>query len=247
MWELAPFRLFGIPLRVRPSFLVIALLLGWTSGFGSMAGFVTWVVVVFVSIVVHELGHALVARSFGAVVEIELNGFGGLTRWAARDQGELSPGRRAAVAAAGSAVGLLFGGLVWVLSQTLGPFAGIPGLATRLLIYVNVFWGLLNWLPIRPLDGGHLLTSLLEKVVPQRATQVARVIFIITTAAALVVAVQYQLIFVAILSGWLLLGELGLGTARQSAPATMPELSYDDPAEQEAGPGLEPETEDRRE
>ena len=188
MCGLAPFKLFGIPLRVRPSFLVIALLLGWSSGFGSAAGFVTWVVVVFVSIVIHELGHALVARSFGAVVEIELNGFGGLTRWAARDHGELSPGRRAAVAAAGSAVGLLFGGLVWLLSATMGPFEGIAGLATRLLVYVNVFWGLLNWLPIRPLDGGHLLTSLLEKIVPQRAAQVARVIFVITTAAALVVA-----------------------------------------------------------
>jgi Zn-dependent protease len=234
-------------LRVRPSFLVIALLLGWTSGFGSAAGFVTWVVVVFVSIVIHELGHALVARSFGAVVEIELNGFGGLTRWAAREHGELSPGRRAAVAASGSAVGLLFGGLVWLLSETMGPFEGIAGLASRLLIYVNVFWGLLNWLPIRPLDGGHLLTSLLEKIVPQRAAQVARVVFVITTTAALVVAVRYQLIFVAILSGWLLLGELGLGSASRSAPATMPELNYDDNPEIGAGPLIEPGPEDRRE
>ena len=244
MCRLVPFKLLGIPVTIRPSFLLIALLLGWTSGFGSAGAVAVWVLVVFVSIVIHELGHALVARGFGAGVEIELNGFGGLTRWAV-DHGELAPGRRATVAAAGSAVGLFFGGLVWLMSATLGPFDGLWGLAVRLLVYVNVFWGLLNWVPIRPLDGGHLLTALLTKLVPDRASAVARVIFTITTAAALVVAVQYQLIFVAILSGWLLLGELGMGSSSQTAPTALPELTYDDLAEHESESDAERGPEDR--
>ena len=63
-----------------------------------------WIAIVFVSILVHELGHALTARAYGAEVEIELNGVGGLTRWSIPSD-RLGPGRRALVAAAGSAVG----------------------------------------------------------------------------------------------------------------------------------------------
>ncbi|MCI0425301.1 MAG: hypothetical protein L0Z47_05535 [Actinobacteria bacterium] len=234
MSRLVTFKLFAIPVTVQASFLLIAVLLGWTSGLGSVVTFLSWVFVVFVSIVLHELGHALVARSYGATVAIELNGFGGLTRWAV-PEGELSPGQRAAVAAAGSAVGLVLGGLVWVISAVVGPFTGTLGLVVRLGIYVNVFWGLLNWLPIRPLDGGHLFSALLAKVVPQSAARVARVVFTITAAGALALAIYYRLIFVGILSAWLLLGELGLGQ-RSEQPAGLPTLSYDEPVAEPEDP-----------
>jgi hypothetical protein len=68
---------------------------------------------------------------------------------------------------------------------------------------------------------------------------VARVIFIITTGAALLAALRFQLVFVAILSGWLLLGEIG--SATRSAPVGLPELSYDD--RHGAGPEPGPSTE----
>jgi Zn-dependent protease len=224
------FDLFRIPVSIQPSFLLIAVVLGWTSGFGTIEGFVTWVLIVFISILIHELGHAVVARSFGAAVEIELNGFGGLTRWGVT-QGELPPGRRAAVAAAGSATGLVFGGLIWLLYAFLGPFAGLGGQAGRLLIYVNVFWGLLNWLPIRPLDGGHLLMALLSKTVPRQAPRVARVVFTVTAALALLASIRFGLLFIGILSAWLLLGELGAGR-REPATSGLPALSYDQPEEE---------------
>jgi len=185
-----------------------------------------WVMIVFVSVLVHEFGHALTARWFGASVEVELNGLGGLTRWGV-PEGELPPGRRALVSAAGSASGFVLGGLAWGIWHLFGPFGNdVVDRGITLLIYVNFFWGLLNWLPIRPLDGGHLMVSLLAKLAPNNADRVARVVFMITSGLAVVLAIRYDLIFIAILAGWMFISEFGYGQ-RQSAPATIPELSYD--------------------
>lgn len=218
-----------MPVTVRTSFLLIAALIGFL-GVGSPAETIAWIVIVFVSILIHELGHALTARTYGSSVAIELNGLGGLTRWSAPD-GELTPGRRALIAAAGSATGLLFGGVVWLVARQFGPYSSLVAFILESTIYVNVFWGLLNWLPIRPLDGGHLLESLLEKVAPRRGETIARVVFIITAAAALVFALRSRMIFIAVLAGWLLLSEFSFsfGSGDQAPPPGLPTLSYDDP------------------
>lgn len=216
------FRLFAIPITIRPSFLLIAALLGLS--LGNPVFILAWAFVVFVSILIHELGHALTARSMGAEVAIELNGLGGLTKWAVPG-GALSPGRRATVAAAGSAVGVAFGLGVWLIAPQFGPYERITAFILDNLIFVNVFWGLLNWLPIRPLDGGHLLMSLLDKVAPERATRIARVVFIATSGAALGAALYFGQLIIAFLAGWLFLAELSAGRPR---PGPIPDLSYDD-------------------
>jgi Zn-dependent protease len=219
-----------MPVTVRGSFLIIAALIGFTGG-GEVAESVAWIFIVFFSILIHELGHAFTARSFGSEVAIELNGLGGLTRWAV-PQGQLTPGRRALIAAAGSATGLVFGGLIWLVASRFGPYDPLVAFILNSTVYVNVFWGLLNWLPIRPLDGGHLLSSLLEKIAPSRANSIARVVFIITAAAALAAAIRYRLIFIAVLAGWLLLSEFSDG--RQQQPSSgLPALSYDETADQD--------------
>jgi len=227
------FRLFDMPVAVRGSFLLIAALVG-VVGVGDFAETAAWIAIVFVSILVHELGHALTAKMYGSQVSIELNGFGGLTRWAAPD-GELTPGRRALIAAAGSATGLVVGALVWLIARPFAPYPPLTSFILENVVYVNVFWGLLNWLPIRPLDGGHLLESLLEKVAPRRGEVIARAVYTATAAIALAVAIRMGLIFMAVLSGWLLLSELNLG--RSSQPAVgLPTLSYDEPNEGTAEP-----------
>ncbi len=222
-----------MPVTVRSSFLIIAGLIGFI-GVGTVSETVAWIVVVFVSILIHELGHAFTARMFGSQVSIELNGLGGLTRWSATES-VITPGRRALIAAAGSAVGLLFGATVWLVATRFGPYEPLVAFVLESLIYVNVFWGLLNWLPIRPLDGGHLLESLLEKVAPERAESIAKVIFTITAAIALGLAIYFRYIFIAVLAGWLLLSEFSMGRDRSTAPGVMPTLSYDDPDEGEEG------------
>jgi Zn-dependent protease len=228
MEEVISFRLLGIPVTVQPSFLLIAALLGLS--FGRIELVVTWVLVVFFSILIHELGHAFTARGFGAQVEIELNAIGGLTSWSGAE-GQMGPGKRAAVAAAGSAVGVVFGLLVWLVASFTGPYTGVAAFAVSRLIWVNVFWGLLNWLPIRPLDGGHLLTSLLQKLTPNTAVRIANVVFLITAAGALAAALYFRLFFVAILAGWLLMGELTRGRPRRP-PTAIPPMTFDRPVEE---------------
>lgn len=230
------FRILGMPVSVRGSFLLVAALIGFL-GVGDMRQTIAWIAIVFLSILIHELGHALTARMYGSKVAIELNGLGGLTRWSA-PEGVLTPGRRALIAAAGSATGLLFGGVVWLVADQFGPYDPFVAWVLESTIYVNVFWGLLNWLPIRPLDGGHLLESLLQKIAPARAETIARVIFTVTAAAALLVAIRYRFIFIAVLAGWLLLMEFSSGRAQ--APTGLPTLSYDDGSPAHGGPESEP-------
>jgi Zn-dependent protease len=240
------FRLFDMPVTVRPSFLLIAALIGFT-GVLRIEETLAWVAIVFVSILIHELGHALTARSYGADVAIELNGLGGLTRWGL-PEGELTPGRRALIAAAGSATGLLFGGVVWLIGTQLGRTTGLTSFILDNTVRVNVFWGLLNWLPIRPLDGGHLVQSLLEKVAPARASLIARALFMTTAGVALAVAIVWGRALLVVLAAWLLLSELTI-TARPAQPG-LPTLSYDDPPPGEdfapPEPDVEPEEPDDR-
>ena len=219
------FRLLGIPVTVRPSFLLIAALLGLSAARVSLV--FAWIAVVFVSILLHEMGHALTARAFGSEVEIELNAIGGLTSWTVPEE-EFGPGRRAVVAAAGSGVGVVFGGLVWLFASLTGPYFGLAGFVVTNLIYVNLFWGLLNWLPIRPLDGGHLFSSLLEKIAPRRGETIANIVFMITAAAGLTAALYFGLTFVALLAGWLLFGELTRGRPRRPQ-VPIPPMSFDRP------------------
>jgi stage IV sporulation protein FB len=229
-----------MPVTVRGSFLLIAALIGFT-GVGNVAQTVAWIAIVFVSILIHELGHAFTARMYGSTVAIELNGLGGLTRWSPPG-GELTPGRRALIAAAGSATGLLFGGLVWLIATGFGPYRGIVAFILENTVRVNVFWGLLNWAPIRPLDGGHLVISLLEKIAPRRATSIARAIFMLTAAAALLVAIRYRLVFITVLAGWMLLSELSAWTQPRSVPAGLPTISYESPQDGEGEGGDEDES-----
>ena len=225
MGPMLRFSMFRIPITVRVSFLAVAALLGFIATRDPVF-IAAWVVIVFISILIHEFGHAFTARSLGAEVAIELNGVGGLTRWSVPAE-NFGPGKRALVAFAGSAVGVVFGSLIWLAASQFGPYSGLTAFVLSNLVFVNVFWGLLNWLPIRPLDGGHLLEALLEKIAPNRADAIARIVFIVTAAAGLIAAIRFELIFIAVIAGWLLLAEFSSGRV-PATRAPIPPLSYDE-------------------
>lgn len=136
-----------------------------------------WVLVVFLAVLLHELGHALMARHYGATpVSITLFALGGVTVYPAIE--ELTPGKRFVISAMGSVVGIVTGGVIGLLW-----LAGLFDAATRVVrvaalsyIWAGLGWGVLNWIPIRPLDGGAMLTSALEIVMPQRAIPVAKAV-----------------------------------------------------------------------
>jgi stage IV sporulation protein FB len=155
------FTLLGFPILVHWMFWVNVALLGGAIDAntpGKMQGLLGWVVAAFVSIVIHEMGHALAMRKFGdRQVGILLYAFGGLargSRWLSRKEDILvSAAGPALQIAAGFALELLL--TSWVTESIfLGSFVGS-------FIYVSIFWALLNLLPIQPLDGGHICRAFL--------------------------------------------------------------------------------------
>ncbi|MBV6393344.1 MAG: hypothetical protein KPEEDBHJ_02584 [Anaerolineales bacterium] len=174
------FVLFGFPVRVHPLFWLIALLLG--GGSGNLLMILVWVGVIFISILAHELGHAFAFRRYGQPSHIILHMTGGLTVPESVSWGSgyasvgLTPNQHIFVSLAGPfagfalailvlAVGVALGGKI-VLTTILGvipfPIVFIPafnGILTDIFVtflWVNIFWGIINLLPVYPLDGGHV-------------------------------------------------------------------------------------------
>lgn len=220
MEDVIRFSIAGIPVRVRLSFWIVAGLLGLGLGDGRLVA--GWVAIVFVSVLVHEMGHAVMARRYGAEASVELNTLGGLTSWRSND-GEMAPRRRALVAAAGSAAGIVLGLTVLGVYQLLDPSGGMTGVVVAMIAWVNVGWGVLNWLPIRMLDGGHLVVSLLDIVAPRRADRIADGVFLVTALAGLGAAVYFRHVFVVVLAAFVLMVEVGrhVGSDRPSSSPPM--------------------------
>lgn len=156
------FRVLGFAVRVHPWFWIAMVLMGSNALRDLGAEFLlVWVAVAFVSILVHELGHALAFRRFGTDAEIVLYAFGGLAiPWSHVD----GRWRRVAVSLAGPVAGFLLCGLVFGSNLVFG--WADPGAAALVrylyfvLIWVNLIWGLMNLLPIFPLDGGQVSREL---------------------------------------------------------------------------------------
>ncbi len=178
------FRIGRIPGRVHWSFWLFAALLGIVNPHASLVTVSLWIAAVFTSIVAHELGHALAAQAYGMAPRIVLYGMGGVAVYRPVRKSWIS---RVVIAAAGPGAGFLLAGLIVVCGVAMGyavrldPFDfrvgsgtlidGRMGLFVRDMLFVNVFWGLLNLLPIQPLDGGNITATILARTNPQRALE----------------------------------------------------------------------------
>jgi Zn-dependent protease len=160
-WRLGT--VLGFPVELNVSFL---LLLGLVLlAFGGLMG-VGLVLILFASVLVHELGHALVARMLNVRVSgIELSFFGGAAKMTEMPR---TANHEAAIAAAGPAVSLAIGGLGLGLGSVLGsPLWAWIG-------YANFVLAAFNMIPALPMDGGRILRALLSRKMDfVRATDVA--------------------------------------------------------------------------
>lgn len=122
-----------------------------------------WVMCLFVSILIHELGHGLMAEAFGWASEIVLYWCGGLAF--SHRHHDRTPWKEIAVALAGPFAGFGFFGLV-VLIMIFAPASMSAHDAfqfiTWSLVGINLIWGLVNLLPVLPLDGGHVCQHFLD-------------------------------------------------------------------------------------
>lgn len=157
------FSLLGIPVAVNWMFWLVSLLLfpylrQTNQPFVLQLLFV-WVLVVFVSILVHEFGHAFAFRRYGGRPVVLLYGMGGL----ASAPGRYTRNQHIAITLAGPGIQLALALLVYLLAR-FGPPPASPHVAAfyGFMIWVNVVWALLNLLPIHPLDGGRFLEHLMH-------------------------------------------------------------------------------------
>src|SRR5690606_25799945 len=108
---------------------------------------------------------------------ITLYAMGGVTRTPSSDYGRLSRGQRIFVSFAGPLAGFILGGLVYGLTLAVPSLVAMPTTQSgpaQITVYhgvldmmwVNFGWGLINLLPVSPLDGGHILEDALG---PKRA------------------------------------------------------------------------------
>jgi Zn-dependent protease len=161
-------RPFGIPVFVSPYWFVIAgvfILLYASRLSNSLHGNVrfvvaaAFVVLLYLSVLVHELAHSVVARGYGLPVRrILLYPLGGVSEI---DKEPQTPLREFCVSAAGPALSLALGAVGWALSQVV--IDGVSGLLVRQLMYANIIVGVFNLLPGLPLDGGRILRAVIWK------------------------------------------------------------------------------------
>jgi Zn-dependent protease len=207
------FKLRGIPVQVHFSHVLIAVLLGWSFAQSERAPtgwpgqvlvsqthpdraktlaavIIIWVVIISVSVLIHELGHALSARAFGLSPEIHLIGLGGRTLPNAKE--ELPWHREVLMTLAGPSAGLALGvvsGLLLFLLEPLGIVQPMVDYTLKALFAANLFWALVNLIPVTPLDGGHIARAVLMHLFGRKGFLYAQIITLVFAGVGLGISV----------------------------------------------------------
>ena len=207
-WDLH-FQVLGFPVRIHPLFWLVGLLLGFNGGKDAGIHLLIWFVAFFSSILIHELGHALMIRRFGRPAHIVLYAMGGLAiEGRPRDVGfgspwsfdsytgfqprQRTPVEQILISAAGPGIQFLLLGLIIAAIYATGGNVefdrggGLPQLLPRLggemgknpnfwmfvalMIQVNLWWPIINLLPVLPLDGGQIALQVLLQQDPWGGT-----------------------------------------------------------------------------
>ncbi|MFH1299759.1 MAG: site-2 protease family protein [Planctomycetota bacterium] len=199
------FSLFGIPVRVHPLFWAVSAFMGWYPD--DLKFTLIWIACVFVSILVHELGHAVMAKHFGWPPEIVLYHFGGLAMF--QPYSGMTTQRSIIVSAAGPLAGFgLYGGVFFFkyLSVRYGLWDNLShqaltyvSLAFHDLLYINWFWGLINLAPVLPLDGGHICEDICKAVKRYRGDILAMQISMVVAGGLALYFFQQQMRFAGIM------------------------------------------------
>lgn len=167
-WSFSIGSIAGIRIRVHLTFAIFLVWIGiafWNEGgMAAAVSGITYILLLFFCVVLHEFGHILTARRFGSqTLDVVLLPIGGVARMKSMPQ---KPGQELLVALAGPAVNLA---IAVVLLGLLGPDRILrdlsqPGADFNLvsqLAAANLFLALFNLLPAFPMDGGRALRAML--------------------------------------------------------------------------------------
>ncbi len=168
-WSLPVGRLFGIPIRVHIVFLLLLAAIWYleSSVQGTQAGFYNlalWTLI-FTCVLFHELGHSLVAQSYGlTIASIVLLPIGGVSQIAEIPR---DPVKEVAITIAGPAVNFIIAGVLLLSGRMLDPslrFSEVTLQSGNLVVdlfWANIMLGLFNIVPAYPMDGGRILRGII--------------------------------------------------------------------------------------
>lgn len=186
-----------IPISIHPLFWLIAFFIGWMWTM-TLTGALICVAVILFSVLFHEFGHALTAMLFGQRTRIELAAFGGFTY---REGRKLKLWEEFLVVLNGPVAGFL----LFLIALAIYRNAAIESQSLLFMVkftfVANLFWTVINLVPVLPLDGGHLLSIVLEAIFGFKGVKIAII-------AGLVIAVAISVFFFAL--GMFLIGALFL-------------------------------------
>lgn len=207
------FAIFGVPVRIHPLFWFVTAILAISGQGNDdrIDGpqVILWIIAAFVSILLHEFGHVLAMRWFGWRSRVVLHSMGGLAiqddnSWDSysSSRNQRTPAQQLVVSFAGPLAGFLLAGLIllicWGLRHPIHFYLGgpllfdntLPGFANAridvlvdYLLFINIFWGLLNLLPIFPLDGGQMFQAAYTYFREHEAQRAALLVSVATAAA----------------------------------------------------------------
>lgn len=160
-----------IPIRIFPIFWLLITVIGWINSDGNVLATTIWAIVIFLSVLIHEYGHALTALAFGQEAHINLVGLGGVTQ---RSGKKLRLWQDFIIIFNGPLAGVLF-----LLAAELClmifsfPEVSLIRFALTITVQANIFWTILNLLPVHPLDGGRLLSIVMEALLGVRGIKIS--------------------------------------------------------------------------
>ena len=211
------FTLFGFPTTIQPFFWLIAAVIT-ALHLGQIDEMPIWIaqmflgmVAVLISILVHELGHALVFRHvFHTPCTLVLHGFGGLTmplhhyRHSYGIRGTIA---RCFLSFAGPLAGFILAALMMAIIFVVPIDNG--GFVSKLLFYfcewmvwISIVWGIFNLLPIYPMDGGHISREFFLFFFPRRGKEFSLYVSIMLASLLAILALQHGMFFITFLFGF---------------------------------------------
>lgn len=150
-----------IPINIHPVFWLLCIGIGYIATYDILGSFI-WAVVIFVSVLIHEFGHALTGKAFGQRTQIDLVGFGGLTTRSGRG---VKLWQEFIIVFCGPLAGFF---LALISYSAYKVFEDSDLQVLKYMFYValeiNIFWTIVNLIPVQPLDGGQLLRIILESM-----------------------------------------------------------------------------------
>lgn len=189
-----------IPITIAPLYWVTSALIAYMGAQKSphmLSAMIAWMVVIFVSILVHEMGHALSAKLFGQTPVIRLVAFGGLTIPGPK---KIKKWQEFIVIFCGPLFGfLLFLLAIYISSFNFFPQGSFVAYMLDVFVWVNLFWTVVNLIPVIPLDGGQLMRVVLQSLFRKSGEKIALVLSIIIGALIAMVAFTYMSLFVGII------------------------------------------------